>query len=224
MSKPYIICHMMTSIDGRIDCAMTAQLAGVSEYYTTLKALDAPTTVSGRITAATEMPNDGTFEPEDPTPYGHEGFRKNAEAAAYEVIVDTRGTIAWKDNLSAEKPLLVVTSEAVSAEYLRYLDERAVSWIVVGSEHIDLTRAMEVLADEFGVTRVAVVGGPTINTGFLTAGLLDEVSILIGPGIDGRGGQKAVFDGRAAGAGVVPLRLTDVKTYDDGAIWLRYRL
>ena len=23
MNKPYIICHMMTAVDGRIDCAMT---------------------------------------------------------------------------------------------------------------------------------------------------------------------------------------------------------
>ena len=26
MNKPYIICHMMTSVDGRIDCGMTAKL------------------------------------------------------------------------------------------------------------------------------------------------------------------------------------------------------
>ena len=29
MNKPYIICHMMTSVDGRIDCAMTEQLPPV---------------------------------------------------------------------------------------------------------------------------------------------------------------------------------------------------
>ena len=29
MKKPYIVCHMMTSLDGRIDCAMTEQLPGV---------------------------------------------------------------------------------------------------------------------------------------------------------------------------------------------------
>lgn len=26
MNKPYILCHMMTSVDGRIDCAMTEHL------------------------------------------------------------------------------------------------------------------------------------------------------------------------------------------------------
>lgn len=33
MKKPYIICHMMTSADGRIDCAMTSQLLGGDDYY-----------------------------------------------------------------------------------------------------------------------------------------------------------------------------------------------
>lgn len=36
MNKPYIICHMMSSVDGRIDYAMTEQLKGVEDYYETL--------------------------------------------------------------------------------------------------------------------------------------------------------------------------------------------
>lgn len=38
-------------------------------------------------------------------------------------------------------------------------------------------------------------GGAVINGAFLKAGLLDEVSILIGAGIDGRKGMPGVFDG-----------------------------
>ena len=37
--RPYIICHMVASIDGRIDCAMVDQICG-DEYYTTLAELD----------------------------------------------------------------------------------------------------------------------------------------------------------------------------------------
>ena len=54
MIKPYIVCHMMTSVDGRIDCAMTEHLPGVQEYYDTLDALDAPTRISGRVTRSEE--------------------------------------------------------------------------------------------------------------------------------------------------------------------------
>ena len=64
MSRPYIICHMMTSIDGRIDCAMTAQIKGVDEYYKTLDSLNAPARLSGRITAELEMALPGKFVPE----------------------------------------------------------------------------------------------------------------------------------------------------------------
>ena len=66
MIKPYIVCHMMTSVDGRIDCAMTEHLPGVQEYYDTLNALDAPTRISGRVTAELEMALPGKFEAKTP--------------------------------------------------------------------------------------------------------------------------------------------------------------
>lgn len=55
---------------------------------------------------------------------------------------------------------------------------------------------MEILAEKFGVERMGIVGGPKINTAFLEAGLLDEISLLVGAGIDGRGGisvKKLIF-------------------------------
>ena len=93
MNKPYILCHMMTSVDGRIDCAMTEHLPGVQEYYDTLDALDAPTRVSGRVTAQLEMARPGVFRSETATPLHKEAFSKAADAAGYEVVVDTRGTL-----------------------------------------------------------------------------------------------------------------------------------
>ena len=61
MNRPYIICHMMTSADGRIDCAMTEQLPGVEEYYSTLDALNAPSRVTGRVAAELEMARPEVF-------------------------------------------------------------------------------------------------------------------------------------------------------------------
>lgn len=222
MNKPFIVCHMMTSVDGRIDCAMTEHLPGVQEYYDTLDALDAPTRVSGRVTAQLEMALPGQFESTAATPYGREGFHKASDAAGYEVVLDTHGTLLWPDSADEARPLLIVTGEQVSREYLAYLDSLHISWIACGKEQIDLARACEILADEFGVERMAVVGGGHINAGFLAAGLLDEVSILIGAGIDGRGGMSAVFDGLPADRDVTPLRLAAVQPYPTGAVWLRY--
>lgn len=224
MKKPYIVCHMMTSLDGRIDCAMTEQLPGVQEYYQTLEALQAPTTISGRVTAQLEMALPGEFQASEPTPVNKEAFSKKADAPGYEVVVDTHGKLLWPGSGEQEKPLLILTSEQAPQEYLSYLDGRNISWIVTGKERIDLARAVEILAAEFGVERMAVVGGSAINTSFLDAGLLDEVSILIGAGIDGRGGMPAVFDGLPKTHPVIPLRLTDVQKFDSGAVWMKYRI
>ena len=163
MKKPYIICHMMTSVDGRIDCAITEHLPGVQEYYDTLDSLNAPTRVSGRVTAELELAGPGVFHSETVTPFGREGFSKKTAAAGYEII-----------------------------------------------------------AEQFGVERMAVVGGGHINAGFLAAGLLDEVSVLIGAGIDGRGGMPAVFDGLPMERPVTELKLNSVRQYGSGAVWLRY--
>ena len=52
--------------------------------------------------------------------------------------------------------------------------------------------------------------------------ILDEISILIGAGIDGRGGMAAVFDGLPMESPVTPLKLTNVQQFSSGAVWLRY--
>ena len=115
-------------------------------------------------------------------------------------------------------------STKVTKEYLAYLDSLHISWIVCGEKHIDLHKAVEILYTEFGVERMAIVGGGTINAAFLNAGLLDEVSILLGPGIDGRKGMTATFDGLPLDTEPVNLKLLSVQPNDNGAVWLRYAL
>lgn len=222
MNKPYIIVHMMTSVDGRIDCGMTAQLAGEPEYYSTLDSLNAPTRISGRVTAETELTRGGKFNPQNKEILGKTDFAKNATADSYNIVVDTKGSLQWSKESDASLPHLIITSEQVTKDYLDYLNRQNISWIAAGKEQIDLAKALEILVDEFNVDRLAIVGGGKINGGFLEAGLVDEISILIGAGADGRTGQPSLFDGRPENSRPIALQLKDVKSYADGAIWLRY--
>ncbi|MDO4265303.1 MAG: dihydrofolate reductase family protein [Eubacteriales bacterium] len=224
MNKPYIICHMMTSVDGRIDCGMTEKLAGVKEYYEILEQLNLPTTVSGKVTARLEMAEAGEFIPQHYEAFGKEGFSKKTASDGYTVVTDSKGELLWGNAVENEMPLLIITSEQVSKEYLAYLDAQNISWIVCGEKKIDLIRASEILAAEFSVQRMGIVGGGTINAGFLDAGLLDEISMLVAPGIDGRGGMAASFDGLAMDKEPVCLQLESAVPYEDGAVWLRYRI
>ena len=224
MSRPYIICHMMTSIDGRIDCAMTAQIKGVDEYYKTLDSLNAPARLSGRITAELEMALPGKFVPEKNEIFGKETFSKKKDSELLDIIVDTNGILLWDDDSKYEKHHLIITSEKVTKEYLTYLDNKKISYIVYGKEKIDLKKAMEILYKEFNVKRLAVVGGPLINSSFLDCGILDEISILIGLGIDGRKGMPGVFDGFSMEHPVTKLKMKECKSFESGAVWIRYTL
>ena len=100
-----------------------------------------------------------------------------------------------------------------------------ITYVVCGKEKIDLKKAMEILHKEFKVGRLAVVGGPLINSAFLDEGLLDEISVLIGLGIDGRKGMQGVFDGFKMDHPVTKnLKFKEVKSFEDGAVWIRYTL
>lgn len=166
----------------------------------------------------------GTFTAADPVPCGKDGVSKKIDAAAYEVIMDTKGTLQWPDDTGSERPLVIAMSQQAPQEYLDYLDSRNISWIVCEEKTIDLEETCRILHDTFGVRRMAVVGGGHINGGFLEAGLLDEVSMVIGPGIDGREGMTAAFDGLPADHAPTQLKLENTKVWDNGAVWLRYKV
>lgn len=219
--KPFTICHMMMSLDGRIDCGMTSKIAGVIEYYETLDALNVDSMLSGRVTAAIEMAVPGKFTVKSTKILGKESFSKK-RAGGYQIVTDTHGTLLWNDDRNSDSPLLIVTAENASQEYFDYLDAQGISWIACGKDRIDLNRASEILFSEFDVKRLAVVGGGTINAAFLDAGLLDEISILLGPAIDGRKGMTATFDGLSADREPFTLKLLSATPYADGALWLRY--
>ena len=199
---------------------MTIQLAGEPEYYSTLDSLNVPTRVSGRVTAEIELTRGGKFNSQNKEILGKTDFAKNATADSYNIVVDTKGTLQWGKENGNNFPHLIITSEQVTKDYLDYLNSQNISWIAAGKNQIDLAKAMEILSNEFNIDRLAIVGGGKINGGFLEAGLVDEISILIGAGVDGRTGQPSLFDNRTESSRPIALQLKDVESYEDGAVWL----
>lgn len=222
--RPYIVCHMVASIDGRIDCSMVDKISG-EEYYTALEQLDCPTLLEGRVTMEHYNAAKGPFVPKDNTPVGETSVYVAEESDAYMVSVDTTGHLCWNSNRIDDVPLICIVSEKASREYLEMLQKQGISWIAAGKDSIDLGKAMEILHERFHVERLALLGGGHINGGFLQAGLIDEVSLLIAPGIDGRKKGTSVFDGIVEMENLpIRLHLTGLKRLENDVIWLRYRL
>jgi riboflavin biosynthesis pyrimidine reductase len=77
----------------------------------------------------------------------------------------------------------------------------------------------------FGIRTLLLEGGGHINGAFLQAGLVDEFSLLVVPGIDGRHEIPAVFDGLSQSKKkAVPLRLISLERRKRDTLWLRYEV
>lgn len=217
--KPYIICHMMMSIDGRIDCAMTSKIEGGDIYYETLNNLKVDASLSGRVTAELEI-SGGKYFVKDNTPINKEEIYFDHKVNQYDVIIDSKGSLKWND----EDNLIIIMCEQASIEYLNYLKNKHINYIVTGKDKIDLNRASEILFNTFNIKRMAIVGGGHINGGFLDKNLIDEISIVIGPAIDGRVNQISLFDGLNINKEPNNLVLFNHKIYDNGVIYLQYKI
>ncbi len=94
---------------------------------------------------------------------------------------------------------------------------------MVGEARVDLRLAISRLAEELGVTRVLSEGGGRLNGALLSAGIVDEINIVVIPAIAGIVGTPAVVDLQANQEWVPQrLRLLSAETADNGHIWLRY--
>lgn len=214
---------MVESIDGRIDCSMVDRISG-DEYYSTLDSLECTASVEGRVTMEHYYALPGHFETLDLTPIGVKSVFKSTDRTDFHICPDTRGSLQWESGVMDDgRPLMVLASEDVPAEYLASLRSKEISYIAVGKSRIDLADAVAILRSEFGVERLAVLGGGLINGGFLAAGLIDEVSLLLAPGIDGREGWRAMFDGIADQSKLpTALTLQSVERMDNDVLWIRY--
>ena len=230
MNKPHIICHMLQSIDGRIDCAMTEKIDDTEHYYEVLDKLDCDATIEGKTTLVLHYAEPGTFQ--TAKPYEAAGKQvymvRQAHQPAkqqYAIGVDTKGALLWGDNVEGQfgRPLIMILSEDASMEYLGYLQSKGISYITTGKGAIDLADAVSIIASEFGVKRLAVVGGGHFNGSFIDLGLIDEISMMYASGVDAREGFSASFDGRKKDREPIRLNLNSVEQLDD-IIWARYTI
>ena len=125
-------------------------------------------------------------------------------------------------NTDAED-LICVVSERAPRDYLAMLRDKGISYVVAGQSSVDLAKAVTQLGEHFGIRTLLLEGGGHINGAFLEAGLVDELSLLVVPAIDGRHEIPTVFDGiDASKKSAVRLKLKSVERRERDTLWLRY--
>jgi riboflavin biosynthesis pyrimidine reductase len=233
--RPKIICHMMSSIDGRLLAdRWTAPANGINasslrSYYDQVASrFDSDGWIVGRTTMEEIM---GTNPPREVklTAAGlrstHIADRKGRDVA---VAMDPHGKLHYGQDNAGGDHIIAVLGEAVSDDYLSELREDGVSYLFAGPDGSDLRGALETLGKAFGLKTLLLEGGGRINGSFLKAGLIDEISLLVYPSIDGLSGMPTIFE-YAGGeneqpAGGQTLRHLTTETLEGGMVWLHYRV
>ena len=224
--KPYIICHMLSSIDGKIDGAALTAVIPDGEYEATGAMLKGDAWVCGRTTMQQHFAEKKSFVSKTNKPAGPQPVHVAQRAKSYAVSIDTVGKLQWSDGDIDGDHLICVVCEQVPEDYLAMLREKSISYIVTGKTSVDLVQAVNLLGEHFGIRRLLLEGGGGhINGAFLEARLVDEVSLLMVPGIDGRHEIPAVFDGVSpAKKEAVALKLISVEQRKNDTIWIRYNV
>jgi riboflavin biosynthesis pyrimidine reductase len=227
-SRPRVICHMIASVDGRIlTDGWPLSDEGRRQYEVVHAHYEPDAWLCGRVTMEAHFAQG--VRPDTEIAREHHGapredFRAPGEHESFAFGVDSSGRLAWDTNDIDGDHVVAILSERVSDEYLAFLRERGVSYILAGAREVDLSVALEKIASHFGVRTLMLEGGGKINGGMLRAGLVDEVSVLFAPVVDGRMGTPALFDFTEDDAPRYRLALDSVEQRADDVLWLRYRV
>jgi riboflavin biosynthesis pyrimidine reductase len=230
--KPYIICHMTTSIDGRLHPSrFTPPAEGISRdtlrahYVKIYESFEADGWIVGRRTMS-EMAKGSERPIANPPKASREPHIANRSGRKLAIGIDPSGRAHYgKDNVQGDH-VVAVLGEQVSDAYLAELREDGVSYIFAGKNGDDLAGAMEQLASLFDVKKLLLEGGAKINGAFFKHKLIDEFSTLIYAAIDGVAGTQTIMEyegpaGDRPGAGQA-LRLTHCEALEGGMVWLRH--
>jgi riboflavin biosynthesis pyrimidine reductase len=144
------------------------------------------------------------------------------------VAIDPHGRLHYGKDHAGGDHIVAVLGEQVTDEYLAGLRQDGVSYLFAGPDGHDLHRAMDILSNSFGVKTLLLEGGGILNGAFLKARLIDEISILMYPGIDGLAGVPSIFEYSGLPdeqpASGQSLRHLATETLEGGMVWLQYRI
>ena len=222
--RPYVICHMLPSIDGRIVTRGWDVKNASREYERTAATFGADAWIIGRISMEPYAGKARVPARKDGGRIAREDFVAEHDATSYAIAIDPSGKLRWRSNDIDGEHVITVLTESVSDDYLAFLQAKGVSYLFGGKSRIDLANVLQKLRALFGIRKLLLEGGGKINGSFLAAGLIDELSVLVAPIADGSIGTPSLFDVADRRAHARNLKLLSIEKCGGGIVWLRYKV
>jgi 2,5-diamino-6-(ribosylamino)-4(3H)-pyrimidinone 5'-phosphate reductase len=227
--RPYVICHMCTSLDGKILARRWEKLRGVGDsgslFERTAASFGVPAWLVGTKTMQ-EFAAGSVQLPDADASTARADHLAAPQASSFAIGADAHGVLRFKRGDVQGDHVVLLVSHRVSDGYLAHLRSAGVSYLFCGQELINLKTALRKIGQKLRLRKLMLEGGGTFNGAMLKEGLIDEVSQVILPVIDGSVGISSVFDmpGRPLRRAAARLRLVSQRALPGGVQWLRYRI
>ncbi|HMK53242.1 MAG TPA: RibD family protein [Methanobacteriaceae archaeon] len=221
---PWVVVFNAISLDGRI----TGFDANVELYYKLASKIAADAMLMGCETVLKEFNAQPDDLPEEDGAVFQPRNKDPEDKRPLLVVPDSEGKIRiWSQILKMPyiKDIIVLCSRSTPKEYLDFLDERYVPYMVVGYEKVDLEAALNELNAQFDVKVVRVDGG-VLNSVLLQKELVDEVHVMIHPTLAGNGTLDSIYnkDLDLDKNKEISLKLIDFKHLNDDIVYLSYEI
>ena len=230
MNRPYVICHMTTSLDGKVTGPFLSTPQGeqaAEVYYQLHREFGADGFACGRVTMEGSFtggwyPDLSEYEPA----FSPMDYLVDDIGPFYAVAFDPHGRLGWKANRiidADEDPgydkaqIIEVLTHQVSARYLTYLQSLEIPYIFAGDTEIDMEEALFKLKAYFGIQTLLLEGGSILNGAFQRAGVIDQLSLVVSPMAAGAEDKPLFMD-----SVMERYHLEDVQ-YRSGSLWLTYK-
>lgn len=231
VNRPYIICHMMTSLDGKITgpylndehCETIMDLYDKQhEAFVTKAWICGRKTMEENFTFG-EAPKLERVETKIP----REDYLVETKHPVYTLSLDPSGKLGWPANYieayngRSSAHVVEILTESVSDEFLSFLQKMNISYLFAGKDKIDLSLLLSKVKNVLKVDTLLLEGGGTLNGTFMKEGFIDELSLMLAPVADGSTDTPTLFD-VGKDTEVMDFTLKSVEKIGTNELWIRY--
>lgn len=232
MNKPYIILHMVSSVNGKITGDFLsnekAQLI-CQDYYRIHREFNADGFICGRITMQGSFTGDKSPELEKFKGVKVKRCDRVAKKADfYAISIDPHARLCWYGSeISDYDPgydkshIIEVLTDMASDEYIAFLDSLGISYIFCGENEIAPSLLCQKLYSLFDIKTVLLEGGGLTDSLFMTKNLIDEISLVVAPFVEDSESAIDLFSKNSGQSVVFPQ--VNVERLANGGLWLRYK-